>query len=573
MRRTARPLRTLLRRVAALWLGLLVTFAAGPARAQNIVGNPGFEAGTLAPWVVQAPTTQYDWTLQSAPYQGLTAHGGTHFLSNGCIGTGCVPSTGTGTAAISQTLQTVPGNTYNLTFWIQNVVTSSTPSEFVVEWGGNIVIDLADPTTLAGQRFLPQNAPGYTQFSVTVTATSSSTVLALYGRQDPAWLAVDDISVAPYVTGKVILDNGAGGGTANDGVLNGAETGHAGVTVSLTNCAGTVYATAVTAASGAFSLPTDSVPAGSTGSACVVETLPAGYVAVSSNAGGTGGTYTAATQTLKFNFGPTVNLNGIVFGEVAASSFATDGNQQIAAGQSAIFGHTFVAGDRASVTFAASGAANPAAPAWNIVLYLDTTCSGTLNGTDTVISAPIAVTAGQTVCILDKVTSPAGAGTGASDVVTLTATEAYAPTPTNGAIVHSYTHTDTATVVASDLTLLKQVRVVATCPSTPADTNAFNASNQASPGSYVEYQLTYSNASSAPLANIKIEDSVPAFTLFQAALCGTLPAGESSCAVSAPAVGATSGAITWTLTDATTAPIGLQPGGSGTVRMCVRVAQ
>jgi uncharacterized repeat protein (TIGR01451 family) len=343
--------------------------------------------------------------------------------------------------------------------------------------------------------------------------------------------------------------------------------------VSLTNCAGTTYSTAVTGASGAFSLPTDTVPAGSTGAACVVETLPAGYIAVSSNAGSTGGTYTPATQTLKFNFGPSVNVNGIVFGEVPASSFTTDGNQQIAAGQSAIFAHTFVAGDKASVSFTATGVANPAAPAWSSVLYLDTTCSGTLSGSDPVISAPVAVSAGQTVCLLDKVTSPVGAATGASDVVTLTAVETYTPAPTNGTIVHTYTHTDTATVVASDLTLLKQVRVVATCPSTAADTNAFGASNQASPGNFVEYQITYSNASSAPLVNIKIDDTVPAFTLFQSALCGALPPGESACGVSAPAVGATSGAITWTLTDSATAPIGIQPGGSGTVRMCVRVAQ
>jgi uncharacterized repeat protein (TIGR01451 family) len=573
MSRIDRPRPGLGRRSAPAGLAVLLALLAGPAAAQNIVANPGFETGTLAPWVVKAPATQYDWTLESGPYEGLTAHAGSYYISNGCVGTACVPTTGTGTSAISQTLATVAGNTYNLTFWIQNVVTSSTPSEVVVQWGGTTVLDLADPISQTGQQFLPQNAPAYTQFSVTVTATSSSTVLTFYGRQDPAWLAIDDISVAPFVTGKVIIDNGAGAGTANDGVLNGAETGHSGVTVSLTNCAGTVYSTAVTGAGGAFSLATDSVPAGSTGSACVVETLPAGYVAVSSSAGGTGGTYTPATQTLKFNFGPTVNVNGIVFGEVPASSFSTVGNQQIAAGQSAVFAHTYIAGDHANVSFSASGAATPATPPWTSVLYLDTSCSGTLSGSDTVISAPIAVTAGQKVCILDKVTSPTGAPTGASDIVTVTATETYTPTPTNGAIVHAYTQTDTATVVASDLSLLKQVRVVATCPSTPADTTVFGASNQASPGNYVEYQVTYSNASSAPLVHITIEDSVPAYTIFESALCGTLPAGESSCSVSAPAVGATSGAITWTLTDSTTAPIGIQPGGSGTVRMCVRVAQ
>ena len=471
----------------------------------------------------------------------------------------------------------MPGNTYVLSFWIQNVSPNSSPAELAVTWGGTVVLDLADPlgsTNNYPQQLLPANAPGYTQFTVTVQASSASTVLAFYGRQDPAWFAIDDVSVAPLVTGKVILDDGAGSGIANDGVQNGSEVGHAGVTVTLSNCAGTTYSTAVTNGAGAFRLPTGTIPAGYTGSICVVETLPSGFVAVSSNPGATGGTYAPATRTLSFTLSASANLNGIVFGEVPLSSFLTDGAQQLGAGQTAVYSHVYTAGDKVNVAFSATNAATPAAMSWSSVLYLDSACTGSLSAADPVITAAIAVTAGQSVCILDKVTSPAGAAVGTIDAVSVTATETYAPVPTNGSIVHVLTHTDTSTVSSSQLSLLKQVRVVATCPSTAADTNAFATANQASPGTFLEYQITFSNPSAAPLTAIQIQDAVPVYTLFQSAQCTIVPAGFASCTVSqAPAAGASSGSMLWVLANSTSAPIGLQSGSLGTVRFCVKMTQ
>jgi hypothetical protein len=47
----------------------------------------------------------------------------------------------------------------------------------------------------------------------------------------------------------------------------------------------------------------------------------------------------------------------------------------------------------------------------------------------------------------------------------------------------------------------------------------------------------------------------------------------SGCAITQPASGATDGAILWTMTDAVSAPIGLQPLASGSVSFCVKVQQ
>lgn len=565
-------------RVGLRWVLLAAgVLAAAGAAAQNIVVDPGFESNTLTPWGVPANPPPYSWTLQTATTYGLTARSGSHFAMTGCIGTACVPTTGSGTSGLTQTLATVPGNTYQLSFWIQNVSPNSAPAELAVTWGGAVVLDLADPlgsTTKYPQQLLPANAPAYTQFTVTVQATAASTVLAFYGRQDPAWFALDDVSVAPIVSGSVVLDNGAGGGTANDGVQNGSEAGHGGVSVNLSNCAGTTYSTAVTSGNGSFALATAGIPAGYTGSVCVTETLPPGFIAVSSNPGATGGTYTPATHTLSFPLSATSKLTGIVFGEVPASSFATSGAQQVTAGQAAVFSHVFTAGDKASVAFGASNSATPPSPGWTSVLYLDSTCSGTLSAADPVISAPIAVTAGQIVCILDKVSSPAGAAAGGVDLLSLSATETYSPVPSNGAIVHVLTQTDTTTLASSDLSLLKQVRVVASCPSTPADTNAFATANQAGPGNFLEYQISFANATAAPLTSIQIQDAVPVYTLYQSAQCTIVPAGIASCTVSqVPAVGASSGSIVWVLANSLSAPIGLPSGGAGAVRFCVKVTQ
>ncbi len=569
--------------LAGLFLALL---GAVPAVAQNIVSDPGFENATLSPWTLPAtPKVLFPWAVGNAATSGntgaslgLTPHSGSNFAYTGCAnGNQAQPCVVIGAASansLAQTLTTVAGNSYEVSVWVQNVVVNIAPAELLVTWGGATAMDIVNPLTSTSQIFFPGNAPDWIKYGTVVTAASGSTAIVFYGRQDPWYFAIDDVNVSPLVLGKVIIDNGVGGGIANDGIQNGSEPGHAGVTVSLTNCAGTTYSSAITGGNGSFSLSTASVPAGFSGSACVVESLLSGYVAVSSNPGVTGGAYTAATQTLKFTLNATSKLTGIVFGDVPQSTLSSTGTQQVSAGQIAIYPHTYTAGDNANVVFTTSNAPTPVTANWTNVLYFDTACSGTLTASDPVISAPIAVTAGQSICLLDKVMSPAGAAPGMLDIATVTATETYTPAPTNGAIVHALTRTDTTTITPSDLTLLKQVRNVATCPSSAADIAAFATSNQANPGSFVEYQITFSNTTASPLTSISINDAVPAFTLFQSAQCATLPAGEASCAVTqAPALNATSGAILWVLTDSPTTPIGMKSGASGTVRYCVKVAQ
>ncbi|MEY2843630.1 MAG: hypothetical protein RI920_1667, partial [Pseudomonadota bacterium] len=374
------------------------------------------------------------------------------------------------------------------------------------------------------------------------------------------------------LTGRVILDTGAGGGTAHDGVQNGAERGQAGVAVSLTNCGSTVYSSTTTNASGDFTLGT----AGASGAVCVVRTLPAGYQAVSGNAGTTGGSYTQATDRIGFTLAAGSSHSGLVFGGVPLSTFTTDGVKQVAPGQSAIYSHLYTAGSSATVSIAASEAPTPAGLNWVTVLYVDSDCNGELGAGDTLITGSMSVTAGQSVCILARVNSPAGAAEGSRDVTTVTLSEVLSPVPQGGAVSRVMTHTDTTTVAQTGLTLSKQVRKVTACPATAAaslaDGTVYSTSNNARPGDYLEYLLSYRNDAGMPVTAVRVADTTPAYTRFRQALCLSTPTvGLSGCAVTTqPALDAT-GSVLWTLTDAATAPVGLQPGAAGSVSYCVQV--
>lgn len=374
------------------------------------------------------------------------------------------------------------------------------------------------------------------------------------------------------LSGMVLQDNGAGGGVAHDGAKSGSEGGRPGVTVTLGNCSGTTYATALTDGDGRFQFSLAAVPPGPV---CLTETPLAAWVPVSFQPGTTGGSYNAATRTLTFNLASNTSYSGILFGEVPNSLLVGDGRQQVQAGQSAVYGHSFVAGASGSVVFSTSDQPSQAGAVWGSVIYLDSQCNAGLDGADTVLTGPVTVTAGQVVCLLVKVNSPSSALSGSSDQTTLSATETLQPTPQLGSVVKVQTRSDITTVGAQtsgSLVLLKEVRKVGSCPSTSADTLPFAASNSAMPGSFLEYRLNYTNQAPGPVTGIQISDSVPAYTGFQSAGCDALPSGLASCTLTQqPAVGST-GALVWQLGDSTMAPVGLQSGGHGSVVFCVRLS-
>lgn len=140
--------------------------------SDNLVTNGGFETGDFTGF------TQSE-NLGSTSVE--TACGEFSPYSGGyCASLGPVGSLG----ILSQNLATVPGTTYSLTYFLAS--NGDTPNEFQTTVNGNQLFDQTD---------IPSQP--YTQYSFDFTATSASTPLQFGFRNDPDYLALDNIAVSP----------------------------------------------------------------------------------------------------------------------------------------------------------------------------------------------------------------------------------------------------------------------------------------------------------------------------------------------------------------------------------------
>lgn len=355
---------------------------------------------------------------------------------------------------------------------------------------------------------------------------------------------------------RVFGDTGVAGGTANDGVQNGAESGLNNLAVSATS-GGTAIATSATDASGNVVLW---LPAATTGTVVITPTAPSGYLATGGGPGTTTGSYTRPSVSFTVTSGQI--YSGVRFGLIPPNTLAPDGAETLQPGTVFFYPHTFVAGSAGQVSFGVSAVASPAVAGWAETLYQDTNCNAQLDGGEPQITASLSVTAGQQVCVLIREFVPANAPLNAQNKIALTATMTFSGAAAPAANVVS--RNDTTTVSgAGGLRLLKQVQNLTT-GSGPA------TSNNAAPGNTLQYQLSLSNLGSDALASVVVNDSTPAFTTFVSAACpapAALPAGLSACAVSQqPAVGG-AGALQWTFTGS------LASGSATAVTFQVLVAQ
>jgi len=156
-------------------IGFILAVSGVNAQASNLVVNGDFELGQTS----TSNPKPADWAASF----GIDATSDPSFVHSGTFGVEFLSPTGV--SNLSQTLSTVAGTTYDVSFFLDLVGSTSIP--ITVSFGdGNLT--LTNPTT--GQ--------GFQEFSFTGTATSGSTILN-FGLTDSALSGLDDVSVTAAV--------------------------------------------------------------------------------------------------------------------------------------------------------------------------------------------------------------------------------------------------------------------------------------------------------------------------------------------------------------------------------------
>ena len=376
------------------------------------------------------------------------------------------------------------------------------------------------------------------------TRNASGTLLASVNATD---LAGQDFGLwhGSRIEGALFRDDGAGGGLANDGARQVGEVPLAGRRVRLVSalCPSGACDSTLTDGAGAFTLWLAHAAAGAVG---VQATNPTGWLSTGANAGTTAGTYDRASDLLSFTAGSGVVHTGVQFGDVPPNLWAAPGALGVPGGTAALHRHSFTAGSRGAVSFGAVSTPVPPVPGWDLSLWRDLDCDGTLDPGEPALAGPVPLDAGQSLCVIARHHAPLGAAAGSLETATLTASFSY--DGASPALTGSHSLDDVTTITfANGLVIAKSVDQPATAP-----------------GGYLVYTITYANPGTVPLANIVIRDATPPWTTFDSASCAASGGGITGCTLTQPAAGST-GPVQWTLAGA------LQPGGTGTVSFRVRV--
>jgi hypothetical protein len=171
---------------------------------------------------------------------------------------------------LSQTIATTAGQTYTLSFWLQNE--GSGGNDFAAIWKGQTLLSLTNAAKF-----------GYTEYTYTVTATGSTTTLEFSAANNPSQWDLDNISLtanstpppaAPVISTAVENSNKSVTltGTAPDGS-----------TVTVSDGGAKALGTATASSTGAWSFTTADLAAGSY-AFTATDTTSAGNVSTASSA-------------------------------------------------------------------------------------------------------------------------------------------------------------------------------------------------------------------------------------------------------------------------------------------------
>jgi hypothetical protein len=140
-----------------------------PPSSGNLIVNPGFETGTFSGWsTAAAPFSSYFGVGLGNQHSGsYAAYFGSYDFERDDI---------------YQNVPTIPGHTYQISYWVANGGGGNT--EIRSSWGGNVLEDL-----------FPANSFSYQQHTFDAVATSTTTQFRIGGYQISSFWYLDDVSV------------------------------------------------------------------------------------------------------------------------------------------------------------------------------------------------------------------------------------------------------------------------------------------------------------------------------------------------------------------------------------------
>ena len=136
----------------------------------NLVANGNFATGDFTGWTLGGNYTR----PRAGNLHRYERQGGSTYAA----GMGSMGADGT----LSQTIATTAGQTYTLSFWLQNE--ASGRNDFTAKWNGQTLLSLTNAAQF-----------GYTQYTYTVTATGSTSTLQIFRANGPSQWDLDNITL------------------------------------------------------------------------------------------------------------------------------------------------------------------------------------------------------------------------------------------------------------------------------------------------------------------------------------------------------------------------------------------
>jgi len=187
-----------------------------------------------------------------------------------------------------------------------------------------------------------------------------------------------------------------------------------------------------------------------------------------------------------------------------------------------VYSHTII--NNGTVTEGAGGAGSSTALAltnsqsgWTTTLYWDNNTNGIFDGTEPVVTdltflsgGAAGLTAGESATLFVKVVAPAGAAAGTVNTTTVIATTSGGVGP----VPPIANATDTTTVNSSQLQLIKEQAIDATCDGLPDGAYSSASIASALPGVCIRYRITATNVGTTDVTTVNVNDATPPNTVY-----------------------------------------------------------